>query len=257
MNPIPYFFIYMYDYSGILADTKLYFGFHYSDTAAYYGDTLTASPYIQEDRIIVPVEDIKEWMHRWNVRQAAYSEYVCSCSYACDRLLKSRRMVFHGAAMLWNDQAYIFSAPSGTGKTTQLKLWEKLFPAETTILNGDKPILDAGNPEKIMVYPSPWKGKEGYGRDDIIAPLGGIILLRQAAENSIKQLEPVESSRFLFARVCSTFRTKEEILNTASMIESVVSAVPVWLLCNKGDDDSVRMTYQTLQKKECRLCVTD
>ena len=49
-------------------------------------------------------------------------------------LLKYNRCIFHGVAFLWKDQAWIITAPSGTGKTTQICLWQKLFGREIEIM---------------------------------------------------------------------------------------------------------------------------
>ena len=165
-------------------------------------------------------------------------------------------VVFHGASMLWNGRVYLFSAPSGTGKTTQIRLWQRLFPTEMTILNGDKPILDISHKSEVRIFPSPWKGKEGYGRDDIVGPLGGIILLRQAMKNDIALMKPSEAAKNLFGRICSTFNMTEDVLNAAEIVEKIVTVVPVWLLYNKGDEDSALLTH-TILEKEYEACITD
>ena len=239
----------MFYYSGLFADIELAFSFKYPGTAFHYGDSLKVS-FLCDDAIVIPEEDVTDWMERWNVNDPAYSEYVISCSCACGRLMRYRRVVFHGASFLWRDKAYLFSAPSGTGKTTQVKLWEALFPDEVKLLNGDKPILAVSETKSVTVHPSPWKGKEGYGRDDICAPLGGIILLRQAGYNNIFRMEPAEAARNLFGRICSSFDAEEDVLNAAGILESIVTAAPVWLLMNKGDERSARMTHQFLLDKE-------
>ena len=96
-----------------------------------------------------------------------------------DLLLSHDRCLFHSAAMVFREQAYLFAAPSGTGKTTQLNLWRELYPEETTILNGDKPVLQFLDTGTIVVHASPWRGKESLGGTGS-APLGGIIYLRQS-----------------------------------------------------------------------------
>ena len=238
----------LYTYSGYFAGYELIFDFQHPETAKYYGDILSASSG-DGDMIRVPEKDVTDWMKQWKCADFAYVEYARSCSYACDYLLRHQCIVFHGCSFLWHDKAYLFSAPSGTGKTTQVKLWKKLFPEEVEILNGDKPILEINEEGGVTVHPSPWKGKEGYGRDDITAPLGGILFLRQASENVIRSMNPSEAARILFGRSYSTFYTENEIMNNARVIEGIVAAAPVWLLCNKGDEDSACLTRETLMKE--------
>ena len=238
-----------YYYSGNFAGTILTFCFRYPETAELYGTALKKTV-PREDGIVIPEKDVSGWMQRWTVPDPAFTEYVISCSYACDRLMEEKKIVFHGASFLWKDNAYVFSAPSGIGKTTQLRLWKEIFPDQVQILNGDKPILEVSNKEEVMVHPSPWKGKEGYGRDDIVAPLRGIILLKQAPFNRIRRIKPEEACKALFCRTYSTYNTEKEIHDAAKIVESILEKAPVFMLENKGDEESVWMTRHALLMKE-------
>lgn len=233
-------------YKGLFANIPVSIAFHDQKAAEFYGNWLNQSNQNRYD-VQVPQAHIESWLKQWDLKDPAYSEYILSCSYICDYLMPYHRMVFHGAAFKWNEKAYIFTAPSGTGKTTQVKLWETLFPDEMTILNGDKPILEMKDHE-IIVHPSPWKGKENLGRDDITVPLGGIIFLRQDQSNSIKKLSESEAAGLLFGRSYTTFSTEKEVLMNADLLTTILEAVPVWLLKNKGDQQSAIITHQTLQE---------
>ena len=115
-------------------------------------------------------------------------------------------------------------------------------------MNGDKPVLGAID-GKIMVYPSPWKGKEGLGDDSLSAPLGGIIILEQGKENRIERLHANKSVPQLLQRILFTVETKESVYLASKMIESIVKSVPVWKLINKGDMASSQLTYETIRKE--------
>ena len=231
-------------YKGIFADIPVSIGFHQEKAAEFYGNWLNQSDQNRYD-VQVPKEHIELWQKQCNRNDPAYSEYILSCSYICDSLMSCNRMVFHGAVFKWHEKAYIFTAPSGTGKTTQLRLWVTLFPDEMTILNGDKPILEMKNNE-VIVHPSPWKGKENLGRDDIIAPLGGIIFLRQDKANLIQELTKSEAAGLLFGRSYTTFSTEKEVLMNAELLSKILESVPVWLLKNNGDSESAIITHKTL-----------
>ena len=246
----------MYSYTGIFAGVGLDFLFAYPDTAKYYGNPLKRVSACG-DAIQIPRNDVTGWMDLWKADNPAYAEYVVSCSYVCDRLMENGRVVFHGAAVLRNGLVYLFTGPSGAGKTTQARLWKSVFGESSDILNGDKPILQINNADKVLVHPSPWKGKEGYGRDDIIAPLGGIILLRQASENMIRLLAPEEAARELFCRIYSTFSTEKDVRSAARILETILVKTPVWLLRNKGDKASALMTWKELQNGGSEICHTD
>ena len=237
----------MYYYKGEISGIPLSFAFRYSNTASYYEHWLCkCDPAV--DCITVQEEDVSYWMNQWKVSDYAYSEFVYSCSYACDVLMKHSRIVMHGAAFRWNQQAYLFTAPSGTGKTTQLNHWRTLFENEVKVMNGDKPILEVHDNE-VIVHPSPWKGKEGIGDDLLAAPLGGIIILQQDQNNMIERLSERDAAGRLFCRFYTTFTSEEEVKTAGRMLEQILNNVPVYLLRNKGDSDSAFMTHEYLLKE--------
>ena len=100
----------------------------------------------------------------------------------------------------------------------------------------------------VLVFPSPWRGKENMG-NRITAPLGGIILLEQAAENSICRLSAKKAAgrvylQFMFAR-----ETTEQLLAVCSLEHRLLSTAPVWLLKNRGDEESTLLCHETLEKE--------
>ena len=234
-------------YSGNIGNVLLSFRFRYPETIQYFDGWLKREENCNEP-VYVPQEDFDYFAKTWNIPCIPYSEYSLSVYRACDRLLKHKRCIFHGAAFLWKDKAYVFTAKSGTGKSTQLSHWMNLYGDEVQIMNGDKPVFVL-NQEGITVMPSPWKGKEGLGNDSLSAPLGGIILLEQGKTNSIQKIYPQQSVPRLLQRILFTADTKEHVLSAAEIIEGIVTSVPVWNLINTGDTESAEMTYEALRKE--------
>ncbi|MGN1205103.1 MAG: PqqD family protein, partial [Lachnospiraceae bacterium] len=72
-------------------------------------------------------------------------------------------------------KAYLFSGPSGTGKSTHTNLWHSLY--DTPILNGDLNLLAFEN-RMPVVHGIPWCGTSGICTTET-HPLGGIVILRQ------------------------------------------------------------------------------
>lgn len=175
-------------------------------------------------------------------------EFNCLPMPASDALLPFRRCLFHGAAFLWRGKAWIFTAPSGTGKTTQYVLWKMLYGDEIGVLNGDKPVLESRD-NSLWVHPSPWMGKEGMGRAES-APLGGVIYLAQGQENTIRLMRPRESVVPIFAQFLFTASGPEEVEQVCCLEEDMLRTVPVWLLTNRGDEASARLTHDTISQWE-------
>ncbi|MBR2779722.1 MAG: hypothetical protein IKD85_06085 [Firmicutes bacterium] len=166
-----------------------------------------------------------------------------------DALLKYDAFIFHGAAFQWRGKAYIFTAPSGTGKTTQYRRWREVYGDEIRILNGDKPVLRFLQEEPdgtVRVYPSPWHGKEGYARGFSKLPLGGIIYLEQGSENRIWKMAPEEAGIPLFTQLLFSAADAPSVQKGASLIDRLANSVPVWKLVNLGDHASAKLTHDTI-----------
>ena len=59
----------------------------------------------------------------------------------CKKILSFDAMLMHCAAVSVDNEAYLFTAVSGTGKTTHINLWRKKFGDRFFVINGDKPII--------------------------------------------------------------------------------------------------------------------
>ncbi len=94
--------------------------------------------------------------------------------------------LIHSASICYRDRAWLFSACSGTGKSTHAALWTKLWQNEIRNLNGDVNLLSIKNGIPT-VHGIPWNGTSGI-YDTGSLPLGGIIFLRRAGTDFIKEL---------------------------------------------------------------------
>ena len=173
------------------------------------------------------------------------AEYIQLIGEVGSALLKYKRCIFHGAAFIWHGKAWIFTAPSGTGKTTQYALWKLRYGEELSILNGDKPILEFSENGKIIVHPSPWRGKENMGTM-CSAPLGGIILLRQGKENRVRELPPSMSALPLFLQFLFLIDKEENVDRVCALETELLKNCPVWELTNRGDEASAKLMHDTL-----------
>lgn len=143
-------------------------------------------------------------------------------------------MLVHSAAMLYEGKAYLFVAPSGTGKTTHVMLWKKCMGDKMAILNGDKPFLRR-NGDEITVYGSPWQGKEDYGMN-ASAPLGGVIFVNRDVENSVRHATVPEAlQRLALATVLP--EDAEGRSKVLDFVDHICKTVPVGMLyCNMEDE---------------------
>ena len=194
----------------------------------------------------VPKSDCDCWIQDYGMADNGNTEFGISVYRASDALLSSGRVIIHAAAMQWQERAYLFSADSGTGKSTQLRRWLELYGHEVKIINGDKPILRLEEDGHFTVHPSPWKGKEEWGDDSLSAPLGGIILLKQGADNKMSRLSSSRAAACLLPQFFSSFESRMYLSMLCRLEEALLSKTPVWQLVNKGNAASAELTHETL-----------
>ncbi len=153
-------------------------------------------------------------------------ESLCIYRAIGEQLPHFDRFVFHGAAIEYGGNAYLFTAPSGTGKTTHINLWKQYLGDKVDIINGDKPIIKAGNIS--TVYGTPWAGKEGYQRNTS-APLKAICILKQGKENKITKLELAEAVNHLMRQVYLP-SDPSALSKTLELLGTVIENTPVYIL---------------------------
>ncbi len=230
-----------------LAEIPLTCELRFPDTVYYFKKFLSEIPY-QDNPVSVPDRLVETYLHECSsVAYSAADEYHLLHLVASNALLAYHRCVFHGTAFLWHEKAWIFTAPSGTGKTTQYRRWRKLYRDEVKIINGDKPILEFKEDHTIMVHPSPWKGKERWG-SMLKAPLGGIIYLEQGKENKIERMNAQDAVLSIYKQFLFLPEKEEYIHAVCRMEGTLLRCVPVWKLINKGDLESAQLTHDVLIK---------
>jgi hypothetical protein len=148
----------------------------------------------------------------------------------CEKLVDRNILLIHSAAIAVDGKAYLFTAPSGTGKTTHIKLWKKKFGDRAIIVNCDKPLISV-TPEEIRVWGTPWDGKEHWSTNTSV-PIAGICQLGSGEENEICAASAADALSTLFAQ---TYRptTEAGMRKTVQLLLEISQRVPFWKLkCN-------------------------
>lgn len=151
-------------------------------------------------------------------------------------------MLLHASAVRWREEAVVFTAASGTGKTTQAQLWEKYKKAE--ILNGDKVLIDCAA-DGCCAWGSPWRGSSPYAMNTK-APLRAVVVLEQAQENRIRRIEGEEALARLSPHFFYPSWNEECVLGVMDAFGSLMRRTPVYLLSCLPDEDAVALTCEKL-----------
>ncbi len=162
-------------------------------------------------------------------------------------LLERDTLIFHGSAVAKDGRAYIFTAPSGTGKTTHARLWLENIPG-SYILNGDKPLLRITD-EGVFACGTPWQGKERCGTNEML-PLEAICILERAQENRIERIDMKYAYKTL---VRQTYRPKEAqaLISAYTLIEKMGKAVKLYRLGCNTQNEAALVSWRGMRPAVC------
>lgn len=170
-------------------------------------------------------------------------EYLSTGSSFYTQLLSFGGMMLHASAVVVDGKAYLFSAPSGTGKSTHTGLWLKAFGARSFILNDDKPAVR--REEGVWyAYGTPWSGKYDISTD-IRVPLAGIAILGRGDRNEI---EPFGGTGAIVAILEQTARPRspEFRIRLLELLDQLITEVPVWKLRCNMEPEAVWVSYEAM-----------
>ena len=171
----------------------------------------------------------------------SYLETLAVYRKIVTKMLDFDTFLMHGAVVAVGDKAWLFTAPSGTGKTTHINLWLNNIPG-SYVVNGDKPLIHIG--EECTVYGTPWAGKEGMNRN-VGVKLCGIVVLNRGAENHI---EKVPMTQILPVLIQQSYRPKEktELEKTLSLLSRLGKKIPMYQLYCNMDPEAAFVAYNVL-----------
>ncbi len=159
----------------------------------------------------------------------SYLEFIALLRKTADIAASRNAMLMHGSAICVDGKAYIFTAPSGTGKSTHTRLLMKLLGDRAVMINDDKPFLQFG--QEITVCGSPWMGKHHIGCN-MTAPLAGIFFLSQAKENRLTELAP-DACLSLLINQCYRTKKASDMHRFLDNMDAILSQVKLYRLeCN-------------------------
>ena len=177
----------------------------------------------------------------------SYMEYSYFAAPISDALLPYDRCVIHAAAVRYRDRAWLLAGPSGVGKSTQIKSLQSLEPGAFGVICGDRPVLELREDGSVMVWPSPWNGKENwYGAE--AAPLAGIILIQRGEESKVELLSPRDAVVPVYAQLIQTGESLETMQLAARFEDRLLQSVPTHRLTASDIPTSGQALYAHLQQ---------
>lgn len=112
-----------------------------------------------------------------------------------EHLLERSTILLHGSTLALDGRGYLFTARSGTGKSTHTRLWREMLGNRAIMVNDDKPFLQITG-ENVVAWGNPWMGKHRLG-SNTQAPLKAICILERGETNEICRIQPKEAVHML------------------------------------------------------------
>lgn len=177
-------------------------------------------------------------------------EHMCTCRSFYAQLMDHGGMLIHSSAVVMDGKAYLFSAASGTGKSTHTGLWQQVFGADRArILNDDKPAVRLENGE-WFAYGTPWSGKTARNLN-LRVPLAGIAILERGQTNEITRFSGLQAVQTLLTQTLKAENMSMRI-KQLDMLDKLIGQVPVWKLkCNMEPEAAV-VAYEAMSGEKWR-----
>lgn len=188
--------------------------------------------------------------------KAKSEENVPECFYEslalyrklCEKMIEKNFFLFHCSAVAVDGKAYLFAAPSGTGKSTHTRMWRQYFGEKAVMVNDDKPLLWVKE-DAVYVCGTPWCGKHGL-QTNCQMPVQGICILRRGKENAIRKISAIEGYPDLYKQTYRPEREKEKVIRTLSLLKQIAERVPLYEMHCNISEAAAELAWNTMKDQE-------
>ena len=180
---------------------------------------------------------IREWSDGYLEELAVYRKIA-------EKMPEYDTFLFHGSAVAVDGQCYLFTAKSGTGKSTHTRLWRELLGERAVMVNDDKPLIRADR-DSITVFGTPYNGKHRLGKN-IAVPLKAVCILERAKENHIHRITFADAYPLLLQQ-CYRPSDSAALVATLRLIDRMSENTAFWRLGCNMDISAAELAYHTMK----------
>lgn len=152
--------------------------------------------------------------------------------------------VLHGSAIAYQGRGVIFSAPSGTGKSTHTGLWKQCFGDDVVYVNDDKPALRFEE-DTVYMYGTPWSGKTDLNTN-MRVPLHAVVFVERGETNAVRRLDFTESMLNLQSQVVQPYHDAAIGTKLVDRMITVAQQVPIYVLTCNMDPEAARVARRAI-----------
>ena len=196
---------------------------------------------IEREQRASPREDRLKGGTTRSGNEEAYLEELAVYRKIAERMPAYDTFLFHGSAVAVDGRGYLFTANSGTGKSTHARLWQALLGDRFIYVNDDKPLIRI-TPDAAVVYGTPYDGKH-HRSTDTAAPLEAICFLRQGKQNVIRRISAREAFPLLMQQA---YRPQDRLAvqQTVTLLQKLTERVRLYELSCNMDPDAARVSFE-------------
>lgn len=173
-----------------------------------------------------------------------YLEELAVYRKIAEKMPEYDTFLFHGSAVAVDGQTYLFTAKSGTGKSTHTRLWRKLLGDYAVMVNDDKPLIHV-NDGSVTIFGTPYNGKHRLSTN-IALPLKAVCILERSEENYIRRITKTEAYTMLLQQ---SYRPLDSsaLAKTLVLIDKMADNVAFWRLGCNMDISAAELSYNTMK----------
>ena len=176
-----------------------------------------------------------------------YLETLAVYRKIANQILSHETLLFHGSAIAVDGEGYLFTAQSGTGKSTHTRLWRRMLGSRAVMVNDDKPLLRFKD-DCVWVCGTPWNGKHRLGTNTMV-PLKGISIIERGEKDVITPLSPEEALPMLMQQ---SHRPSDpcDMIKMLGLLDRLMQNVKFYRLQCTMDPNAAVVAYEGMKGKE-------
>lgn len=171
-------------------------------------------------------------------------EYMWTCEAFYRELLRHNGIMLHSSCVEKDGLAYLFSARSGTGKSTHTHLWLENLDG-TRIVNDDKPALIFDN-GTWFACGTPFSGKTDENLD-VKVPVRAISFLHRSEENTVQKINPQAAIGQFLSQTVNP-REKDLAEKMLENLDLLLKSVPVFAVGCNMENDAAKTVYRGIER---------
>lgn len=179
-------------------------------------------------------------------RAEAFLENNAIHALLAEKLVQYDVLLMHGSALCMDGAGIIFTAKSGTGKSTHARLWREAFGDRVWMINDDKPMLRIEE-TGVTVYGTPWDGKHHLSRN-ASAKLKAIVNLTRDESNHISPMSRADAFPVLMKQ-CFGSRNPATMARVMELEKRLLRAVDFYTLGCNIEQDAAKVAWEGMNAR--------